>query len=155
MRIKKTQTQLEPKLVKDFLLFLGFTNFYKKFIKNFNIIIVLLILILYITDYKIQNIQNKNSNILSSTRANSGVVGENNENLLTIAKLAKSKKFAKINFFEIDLLTFRVKRLFIYPQKAFIKAPIFGYFDLKYYIYIKINAWQYAINRVFNQINLN
>lgn len=47
--IKVIKTQPEPQLVKDIQVFLGFTNFYRKFIKNFNKIIVLLTFILLTT----------------------------------------------------------------------------------------------------------
>lgn len=42
-KIKVVKTCSEPKLVRDILVFLGFTNFYKLFIKKFSKITVLFI----------------------------------------------------------------------------------------------------------------
>lgn len=59
--IKAIKSWPEPKLVTKIQVFLSFTNFYKRCIKNFNRIIALLILILQITikitDNKILSIQ--------------------------------------------------------------------------------------------------
>ncbi len=79
------------------------------------------------------------------------------KNLSNIEKLAKSKKldFVKTKLFKEDFLTFETKKAFIYLQKAFIKASILYYFDIKHHICIKTDALKYAIGRVLNQINLN
>lgn len=77
--------------------------------------------------------------------------------------LAKSKKsdlinikfFAMGNSFKIDFLTLETKKYFIYLQKNFIQAIIFGFFDTKRYIYIKTDILGYIINRVLTQISLN
>ena len=70
-----------------------------------------------------------------ASRADRGGLGSNIENLLTIVNMAKSKKpkltkpkkldlsNAKANF-EPDFLTSKVKKAFIYLQKAFTKALI-------------------------------
>lgn len=64
--------------------------------------------------------------------------------------LAKFKKlnFIKINFFKIDFFIFKAK-------KAFIKELIVYYFDLKYYIKVKIYTFGYVIDTVFYQLTLN
>ncbi len=43
-KIKAVKDWPEPQLVRDILVFLDFANFYRRFIKNFNKIIALLIL---------------------------------------------------------------------------------------------------------------
>lgn len=93
----------------------------------------------------------KNQNIQKSDYCKS--TNKNIENLSIIIKLAKSKNFdfVKSNSFKIDFLTSEVKKSFIYFQKAFIKAFILQYFDLKYYIYIKkTDTLRYIISRVLN-----
>ena len=79
------------------------------------------------------------------------------KNLSFIVKLAKSKKpiFAKTNFFGTDFLITGAKKAFIHLQKAFTKASIFKYFDLKRHIWTEINASGYAIGEVFSQMILN
>ena len=60
-RIKATKKWSEPKSVKDIQVFLGFTNFYRRFIKNFNNIIAPVTLILQISnnDLSTQTDQNE------------------------------------------------------------------------------------------------
>ncbi len=48
-KIKTVKSWLDLKLAKDIQVFLGFANFYKKFIKNFSKIATLLILIFWTT----------------------------------------------------------------------------------------------------------
>lgn len=45
-------------------------------------------------------------------------------------------------------LTSGTRKTFNYLKKAFIKVPIFQYFNLKYYILIKTTALSYTIDRV-------
>lgn len=70
--------------------------------------------------------------------------------------LVKFKKldlnFAKTSFFRTDFFILKTKNIFIHLQKAFIKILILYYFQLKYYIQIKINTLSYAINTIFSQI---
>ena len=54
----------------------------------------------------------------------------------------------------MDFLTFEVKKVFINQQKAFTKALIFYYFDLKYYIWIQTDTSRYVISEVLSQITL-
>lgn len=54
----------------------------------------------------------------------------------------------------MDFLTFKVKKTFIYLQKAFIKSSILWYFDLKNCIQIKTNVLRNVIDRVLNKITL-
>lgn len=48
-KIKAVKTWLELKLVRDILIFLGFPNFYLRFIKGYSRIVALLTLMLRIT----------------------------------------------------------------------------------------------------------
>ena len=47
------------------------------------------------------------------------------------------------------------KKAFNYLKQAFIKASILEHFDLKSYIWIKINISGYIIGGVLNQLNLD
>ena len=57
--------------------------------------------------------------------------------------------------FGTNFSTLEAKKVFTHLQKAFIKVPIFHYFDLKCHICIETNALGYAISRVLNQMTLN
>ncbi len=110
---------------------------------------------------EIQSTQTENQDVAGAT---SGGDGDrvSIKNLLTVAKLTKSKKldlpkanFAKVNCFGTDFLTFEAKKAFIYLQKTFVEALILRHFDPKYYIHIKTNVLRYAISEVLSQMILN
>ncbi len=99
-------------------MFLGLTNFYRRFIINFNRITASLTLMLRTTnkstENKTQNTQAENQNTSSATsKVDGGGVGGNIKNLSTIANLANSKKskskvnFAKANS-ETDFLSYTI-----------------------------------------------
>lgn len=54
----------------------------------------------------------------------------------------------------MGFLIFKARITFIQLKKAFIKELIMCYFNLKYYMEIKINVLSYSISRVFSQIIL-
>ncbi len=146
-------------------MFLGFANFYRKFIKNFSRIIIPLISILQTignNDLGAQTNRHKENQdtIAGASGAGSGGVGRNNQNLSTIANLAKSKKskltkskksdLPKVNS-RTDFLTSQAKKAFIHLQKTFTKAPMFRYFDPKCHIRIETDVLGYAIDAVLSQ----
>ncbi len=148
----------EPQTVRDIQVFLGFANFYRRFIRNFSRIAVLLTSMLQTTDNKAlstQAIENKKNQDAPSTAggADSGNVGESIKNLSTAAKSAKSKKpnFAKANF-GTDFLIPGAKEAFIYLWKAFTKAPILRHFDPGRHIRIETDASGYVIGGVLSQM---
>ena len=49
--------------------------------------------------------------------------------------------------------TWNCKKTFNHLQFAFIKAPIYQYFETKIHIQIKNDASKYAIDRVLSQLN--
>ena len=78
-------------------MFLGFTNFYRRFIRNFNRIATPLTSILWTTNkptkHKAQSTQAENQDIPGvAGRVDGGGVGRNIENLSIVVNLAKSKK---------------------------------------------------------------
>ena len=108
----------------------------------------------------------RNQNILagSGNTGGSSRVGKNIKNRSIVIKSAKSKKpklikikksdFVEANSSETDFFTSKAKKTFTHLQKAFTKIPIFQHFDLKYYIYIEIDALGYAIGGLLSQITL-
>lgn len=118
-------------------MFLNFINFDRGFIKNFSRMTALLISIFKTignNNLDIQAYQNKKNQDAPNDVGSSGNdnVSRDIENLLTIIKLAKSKKpnlakskksgltkakkldFSKANFSETDFLTFEAKKTFIH-----------------------------------------
>ena len=141
-------------------MFLGFINFYKKFIRNFNRVVVLLNSMLQTINnngLNTQASQNKKNQDVPNCASNSACEGEAGESIkhlsmatkLTKPKLTKPKKL-DFAFSGADFLTFKAKKTFIHLQKAFTKAPILSYFDLECHIRIKTDALEYAISRVLN-----
>lgn len=122
-RIETIKSWLEPKLVKNIQILLGFINFYRRFIKNFGKITVSPTFIFQTTEKSI-------CNKLQSTQANnneknqdisSGICdkdGDRNiEDLLSVMKLVKSEKskldYAIVNSSETGFLTLEAKKAFI------------------------------------------
>ncbi len=131
-KIEAVKAGPEPQTVRDIQVFLGFANFYTRFIQNFSRIAVSLTSMLQTTDNEAlstQAIENeKNQDAPSATSgANGGNVGGNIKNLSTAAKLAKSKKpnFAKANS-KTDFLTPGAKEIFIHLRKALPRLRFLG-----------------------------
>ncbi len=164
-RIEVVKTWPEPQLVRDIQVFLGFANFYKRFIRNFNRIVVPLTSMLRTTDNEALSIQatgnKKNQDAPTSAGADGGAGGGAGgggsiKNLSTVAKSAKSKKpnFAKANS-GTDFLTPGAKEAFIHLRKAFTEAPILRHFDPKRHIRIETEASGYTIGGVLSQMTLD
>ncbi len=147
-------------------MFLGFANFYRRFIRNFSIITALLTSMLWTTNEltgdETQSTQAENQDAPGAAgRAGSGGVSGSFENLSNVIKSAESKKpkltkfkkpdLAKANS-KMDFLIPEAKKTFIHLQKAFTKAPILRHFDLKYHIRIKTDVLGYAISAVRSQM---
>ena len=130
-------------------MFLGFANFYKRFIRNFGRIAALLISMFQTrNDETLSNQGTKDKrNETALAGVNSGGVSsgvsENIKNLSTAINLAKKSKLIKLKKAGLpnikadsrtDFLTPEAKKAFIHLQKAFIKAPILKHFDPEHYI---------------------
>ena len=158
-KIEAVRDGPEPQSVKNIYVFLGFANFYKRFIRNFSKIVTLLTLMLQTTNKEAlstqatENKKNQDTSASANSVGGRGVDGDI-KNLSFVVKLAKSKKpiFVKFNSSGTDFFTIRVKKAFIHLRKAFIKAPIFRYFNLERHIRIETDALRYAISEVFSQM---
>lgn len=69
-------------------------------------------------------------------------------------KIFNSGSNLKPNIGTIIFFTFKAKITFIKLRQIFIKALIFLYFKLKYWIGIKIDISNYIIKRVFGHLTL-
>ena len=162
-KIKVAKNWPDLQSIRDIWVFLGFANFYKRFIKNFNRIAASLISVFWTIDNSTSNeFQSTLTNASRNNQDRPGGISSKNvdrdiKNLLSVVKSTKSKKpnFVKASFAKMEFLIFEAKKAFIYLRKVFTKALILEYFDLKYYIYIKINILEYTINKFLNQMTLD
>ena len=149
-----------PKLtsVRDIQVFIGFSNFYQRFIQGFSKISALLTFILKTTK------SSEELALRAFKAGNNEVVGGDNRIDKTVIDLSKSKneKSRKLTYMpnigatrEPNFLTPNAKKVFNYLRLAFIKALILRHFDLESHIRIEIDGSGYAIGRVLNQLNLN
>ncbi len=160
-RIEAIKDWPEPQLIRDIQVFLGFANFYRRFIRNFNRIAAPLTSMLRTTDKSTDNESQSTQAENQDTPGAADGIGRFFKNLSTVVKLSnskkqkltKSKKFdlAKANS-ETDFLTLGAKETFIHLRKAFIKALILRHFNSKCYIKIETDTLGYAICRVLSQM---
>ncbi len=120
-KIEAVRDWPEPQSVRDIQVFLGFANFYRRFIRNFSRIAAPLTSILRTTNestrektQSTQAIENEENQDVAAGIGSAGS-GGSIKNLSTVVKSAKSKKpnFAKANF-RTDFLTPRAKEVFIH-----------------------------------------
>ncbi len=149
----------EPQSVRNIQVFLGFANFYRKFIRNFCRIAAPLTSMLQTTNESTRD-ENQSTQATENERnqgalsgIDSGSVDRDIKNLSSVVKSAKSKKpnFAKANS-GTDFLTPKAKKAFIHLQKAFTKALILRHFDLECHIRIETDASRSAISGVLSQM---
>lgn len=69
--------------------------------------------------------------------------------------MTKSKNIIKLKEPKIRFLILGVRLVFTKLRQAFIKNPIFYYFDLNFYNQTKTGILGYAIGRVLSQITLD
>ena len=135
-RINAVKAWPEPKSRRDIQVFIGFANFYRRFIQGFRKIAALLTLILKTSPQPA-------GVLLTTAIDNSEVIGSSSGN---------ERKSAKSNFTKLvhgvekpSFLTFNARRAFTQLRQAFTEAPILQYFDPECHIRIKIDAFGYVI----------
>ena len=136
-------------------MFIGFANFYQRFIRAFNRIAAPLTSLLKTTG--------SSDSALKAFRANNNeVVGgcsRANETVVNLSKNDKSKNLTRVSNIgatgEHNFLTPNTKKAFNHLWLAFIKAPILQHFDLESHIQIETDVSGYAIDGVLSQFNLD
>ena len=154
-RIDAVKKWPEPQSVRDIQVFIGFANFYRRFIKGFSRIAAPLTAMLKTTG----------SSVASASRVdNDEVVGDGGAigRSDVSKKSAKSKSRTKSRYLgnsnnseESKFLTYDTKKAFNHLRQAFTKAPILQHFDPECHIRIETDASGYAIGRVLNQLTSN
>ena len=142
-RIEAVRNWPEPKSVRDIQVFLGFANFYRRFIQGFSKIARLLILMLITT----RSAENSSLSMAEDAEVG-GVDGGNCEDETVERSPLTSKNLNGATGY----LTPGAKRAFTQLRQAFIKAPILRHFDLECHIQIETDASGYAIGGVLSQL---
>ena len=155
-QIEAVKNWPEPTLVRDIQVFIGFANFYWRFIRGFSRIAAPLTSLLKITG--LSDLASKAFKV-----DNNEVVGSNsgraNETVLNLSKNNKSRNSTCVPNIgatgEPNFLTPDAKKAFNHLRLAFIEAPILRHFDPESHIRIETDASGYAIGGVLSQLNLD
>ena len=150
-RIEAVKNWPEPTSVRDIQVFIGFANFYRRFIKGFSRIAAPLISLLKTTGLSdsVSKVFRANDDEIvggGSSRANETVRNSSKKSTHTPNIRATG---------ESNFLTPDAKKAFNHLRLAFIKAPILRHFDLESHIRIETNTSGYAIGGVLSQLNLD
>ena len=137
-------------------MFIGFANFYWRFIQSFNRIAALFTFLLKSTG---------SSKLVSKAfkADDDEVVGGNSGKAnRTVMNLSKNEKSGKLTHVpnikamgEPNFLTHNAKKTFNHLWLAIIKALIFRHFDLESDIQIETDIWGYTIDGLLSQLNLD
>ena len=148
-RIEVVRNWPEPKSVRDIQVFIGFANFYQRFIRGFSRIVTPLTSMLKMTG----------SLDLAKRDNDNEVVGGGSDKNLSKSKKSKNTKFGiqtRIRATgEPTFLTPGAREAFNQLKQAFTEALILRHFDLECHIRIETDASGYAIGRVLSQITFD
>ena len=135
-------------------MFIGFANFYQRFIQSFSRIAAPLTSMLKTTE-----LSQKSSPRVFRAGNYEVVRGADDETVVNLSKNKKSRKSTRVPNIEAtgksNFLTPDTKKAFDHLRLAFIKASILRHFDLESYIRIETDASSYAISRMLSQLNLD
>ena len=151
-RIEAVKNWPEPTSVRDIQVFIGFANFYRRFIRGFSRIAAPLTSMLKTTG-------SSEESAPKTFRADDDEVvggggGRANETVRNSSK--NSTHVPNIGATgEPNFLTPDAKKTFNHLRLAFIEAPILRHFDPESHIRIETDASGYAIGGVSNQLNLD
>ena len=154
-RIDVVKNCLEPKSIRDIQVFLGFANFYRRFIQGFSRIAAPLISMLRMsptsTTQELMNLfnefgrgdhgENEAKRASASTKGPTGADYQSSDHVShTISNVVS------------NYLTPNAKRAFEQLRQAFTKAPILQHFDPEQYIWVETDASGYVIGGVLSQL---
>ena len=165
-RIEAVKQWPEPQSIRDIQVFLGFANFYRRFIQGFSRIAAPLTLMLKTSGSTESKTRPGEGGVgVGGSRAgrggskldggrkidDNGVDGDEVDDDVgtTVQKSSKSKEA------ESGFLTSGAKKAFTKLRQAFIKAPILHHFDLEYHIRVESDASGYVIDGIFSKLTLN
>ena len=142
-RIDAVKAWPEPKSIRDIQVFIGFANFYRRFIQGFSKIAAPLTSMLKTSPQP--------AGALPATAVDdSEVVGSSGGNERKSAKSDFTKPVRGAE--EPSFLTPDARRAFTQLRQAFTEAPILRHFDSERHIRIETDASSYAIGGVLSQM---
>ena len=147
-RIDTVEKWPKPQSVQGIQIFIGFANFYRRFINGFNKIVAPLTAILKTTG----------SSVTSAPRVDDDEVvgGGGAGQSEALKKSAKFKKMKSVHDLEKPkFLICKAKEAFNRLKQALTKAPILRHFDPECHIQIEIDVSGYAIGGVLSQLTPN
>ena len=142
-RIDTVKAWPKPKSVRDIQVFIGFANFYRRFIQGFSKIAASLISTLKTSPQSA-------GALLATAVDNSEVVGSSGRNEKKSAKSDFTKPMRRAK--EPSFLTLDARQAFTQLRQAFTEALIFRHFDSERHIRIETDASSYAIGGVLSQM---
>ena len=171
-RIEAIKQWPEPQSIQDIQVFLGFANFYCRFIQEFSQITAPFTLILKTSgstelltqsgggvvrvggDSRARRDASKlDKSELDGNEVDGGEVKVDKVGK-KVQKMTKSKNSSKSKktIGPLDFLTPRAKQVFTKLRQAFLKAPILQHFDLERHIQIETDISGYVIGGVLSQL---
>ena len=170
-RIEVVKQWPEPQSVRHIQVFLGFANFYRRFIQGFIQIAAPLISMLKTSRSNEPSTQPGEGAVGVSGDSRAGRDGIDRSGIDDVEvdggevevdevgkkgrKTSKSKKSSKSKTVGSDFLTPGAKLAFTELRQAFLKAPILHHFDPERHIRIETDVSGYAIGGVLSQLTLD
>ena len=163
-RIEAVKQWPEPQSVRDIQVFLGFANFYRRFIQGFSRIAAPLTSMLKTSESKTRpgeggvgvgdSRARRGGSKLDGGRKidNNGVDDDEVGDDEVGTKVQKVQKSSKSKKTESGFFTSGARKAFIELRQAFIKALILHHFDSECHIRVQTDACGYAIGGVLSQL---
>ena len=142
-RIEALKSWPKPKSIRNIQVFLGFANFYWRFIQGFSKIVGSLTSMLQTT----WSAKNSSLSVDVTEDAEVGVGSSGNCKDEMVESSPRSKNSNKTGY-----LTPEARLGFTQLRKAFTKAPILRHFDSEYYIRIETDTPKYAIGGMLSHL---
>ena len=161
-QIEAVKNWLEPKSVQDIQVFIGFANFYWRFIRGFSRVVATLTSML-----KTTGSSGSAPSVLGAEDEFVGGGGSRaDETARNLSKVRNLSKFKKLKNNKSEILTrtnlgITEESMFLTPgareafnqlRQTFTEAPILWHFDPECHIRIETNASGYAIGGVLSQL---
>ena len=154
-RIDAVKKWPEPESVQDIQVFIGFANFYWRFIKACSRIAAPLSAILKTTGLSVASASRVGDNKVVDS---GGAVGRSDVSRKSVRAKSRTKSGHLDNSDDLEeykFLTSNAREAFNRLRQAFTKAPILRHFDPECYIRIKTDVLGYAIGEVLSQLTPN
>ncbi len=161
-QIKTIRDWPEPQSVRDIQVFLGFANFYRRFIQGFSRLAALFTSMLKTTSAAGPAKQEHSGQVIQmedqgeKELAQKSRKGQKRTKSKKWIRAKKAKAFRAKNLGQSgSFLTADVRRAFTELRQSFLEAPILNHFDPERHIRIETDASSYAIGGVLSQLTLD